>query len=114
MHTSELKALQGWRAFEPRLPAEEQLNLAQQIRRSAVSVASNVAEGYARRTARGYAHYIMVAYGGLLELDTQFEIALRAGYLGSEDLAGVMPLVERITASLTEIVRILGPEAATE
>jgi four helix bundle protein len=96
------------------LPAEEQINLGQQIRRSAISIASNVAEGYARRTARGYAHYIMVAYGALLELDTQFDIARGAGYLVNEDLTDVMPLIERVAVSLAEIVRVLGPEAASE
>jgi four helix bundle protein len=105
----ELKPLEGLRNLEVkrvavqlaircqklthRLPIEEQLNLTQQIRRSAVSIASNIAEGYARRTARGYAHYLMVAYGSLLELDTQLEIAHGAGYLSDEDLPEALALV---------------------
>lgn len=128
--SAELKSLQGLRAFEPRttavqlavhslnlsgrLPVDEQLGLAQHIRRSAVSVASNIAEGYARRTSRGFAHYIMVAYGSLLELDTQYEIARGAGYLDHEDLADIAPLIARLAGLLSEIVRALGPDVASE
>ena len=90
------------------MPSDEQLNLAQQIRRSAVSVASNIAEGYGRRSPRGYAHYLRVAYGSLLELDTQLEIALGAGYLGNEDLTDVQPLIARVAGLLSDIVRDLG------
>ncbi|HTD59667.1 MAG TPA: four helix bundle protein [Gemmatimonadaceae bacterium] len=126
--STELKRLEDLRAFEPRriavqlavlclnlsgrLPSDEQLNLAQQIRRSAISIASNIAEGYARRSARGYAHYLMVAHGSLLELDTQLDIALGARYLDSEDLTDVRPLVTRTAGLLSEIVRGLGPDLA--
>jgi four helix bundle protein len=126
--STELKRLEDLRAFEPRriavqlavlclnlsgrLPSDEQLNLAQQIRRSAISIASNIAEGYARRSARGYAHYLMVAHGSLLELDTQLDIALGARYLDSEDLTDVLPLVTRTAGLLSEIVRGLGPDLA--
>jgi four helix bundle protein len=124
----ELKPLHDLRTFEPRgvpvqlavlclnlsgrLPSDEQLNLAQQIRRSAISIASNIAEGYSRRSARGYAHYLMVAYGSLLELDTQLEIAVGAGYLDNNDLADVSPLVARAAGLLSDIVRGLGPDIA--
>jgi len=132
--STELKSLEELRAFEPRrvavqlavqlavhclalsgeLPHDEQQNLAEQIRRSAVSVASNIAEGFGRRSPRGYAHYIMIAHASLLELDTQLEIALTAGYLAGDDLQQVRPLVDRVTALLRDIVRDLGPLAATE
>jgi len=126
--SAELKPLEDLRAFEPRriavqlavrclnlsgrLPSDEQLNLAQQIRRSAISIASNIAEGYARRSARGYAHYLMVAHGSLLGLDTQLEIALGAGYLDNDDLTDVLPLVGRAAGLLSDIVRGLGPDIA--
>jgi four helix bundle protein len=76
-----------------RLPHDEEFGLSQQIRRSAVSVASNIAEGFGRRSPRGYAHYLSVAHCSLLELDTQLEIAHGAGYVQSDDLSTRLRLI---------------------
>jgi four helix bundle protein len=51
-----------------------------------VSVASNVAEGAARRTTAELVHFLYVARGSLAELETQLEIAVRLGYLGESQL----------------------------
>lgn len=90
-----------------RFPLDEQFNLTQQIRRSAVSVASNIAEGYGRRSARGYAHSLTLAYGSLLELDVQLEIAHGSGYLESEDLQDVLVLIGRLAELIDALVRTL-------
>jgi four helix bundle protein len=62
-------------------PPVETYGLSAQIRRAAVSVPSNIAEGAARATKREFAYFLSVARGSLSEIDTQLEIARRLGYL---------------------------------
>lgn len=62
-------------------PPEERFGLAEQLRRAAISVPSNLAEGAARNSVRELLHYVGVANGSLAELDTQLELAARLGYL---------------------------------
>ncbi len=64
-----------------------------QIRRSAVSIPSNIAEGAARDTRKEFINFLHMAQGSLSELDTQIELAERLGYLDEESclkLNGVM------------------------
>jgi len=63
------------------LPKEEMYGLAVQMRRSAVSVPSNIAEGAARNSSREYYQYLEIATGSIAELETQVELAIRLGYL---------------------------------
>ncbi len=65
-------------------PAEERYGLSQQMRRAAVSIPSNIAEGAARSSAKEYAHFIAVARGSLAELDTQIRIAQMLGFARDE------------------------------
>ncbi len=58
-----------------RFPKEEIYGLTSQLRRSAVSIPSNIAEGQGRRTKQEFTHYLSIAYGSLRELETQILIA---------------------------------------
>jgi four helix bundle protein len=62
-------------------PVEERFGLAQQMRRAAVSIPSNLAEGAARTSPKEYAQFISIARGSMAELDTQLQIATQLGYL---------------------------------
>ena len=62
-------------------PKREHYGLAQQMRRAAVSVASNIAEGAARQSDRDYAHFLVMARGSLAELTTQSIIAAENGFI---------------------------------
>jgi four helix bundle protein len=62
-------------------PREEIYSLTSQMRRAAVSVPCNIAEGQGRRTTKDFVHFLSVAHGSLLELETQIAIAERLGYL---------------------------------
>jgi four helix bundle protein len=64
------------------LPPNHKFELASQIRRSATSIPSNVAEGHAYRLDRVFVRHLRIALGSLAELDTQIEIAVRLGYVG--------------------------------
>lgn len=67
------------------LPVEEKFGLVSQIRRCAVSVPSNIAEGSGRKTNKEFSQYLSIAYGSLCELDTQVIISKELGYLKEND-----------------------------
>lgn len=62
-------------------PRDEQYGLTSQVRRSAVSIPSNIAEGAARGTKKEFAQFVIIARGSLSELETQFLLAADFGYL---------------------------------
>lgn len=64
-----------------KFPSEERFGLISQIRRSAVSVPSNIAEGAARQTKKEFVNYLHIDRGSLSELDTQLELAKRLEYI---------------------------------
>jgi four helix bundle protein len=74
-------------------PAEERFGLTSQIRRAAVSVPSNIAEGQARFTTREFIHFISHAEGSIAEIDTQLVIALELDFC---TLATVKPAFDAI------------------
>ena len=83
-------------------PARERFGLASQMRRAAVSIPSNIAEGHRRRRP-GYAQFLVVALGSHGELDTQCELATRCGYLTAdqgERLNRLLDDVGRLTHGL--------------
>jgi len=83
-----------------RFPSDERFGLAGQMPRAAISVPSNIAEGAARGSNRGFVNALHIARGSLSELDTQLIIAQRLGYIGEEELA-------RLALSLSEVDRLL-------
>ena len=80
-------------------PREEVYGLAAQIRRSAVSVPSNIAEGAARGGSKEFAQFLNIARGSLSELETQLLIAVELAYLDSQH--DVFPLLDRVSRLLT-------------
>ena len=73
------------------LPTTERFELAAQMRRAAVSIPSNIAEGQATGPGGRYRHHVRIALGSLAELETQLELALRLKWISAEahdNLAG--------------------------
>jgi len=68
-------------------PAEERYGLAQQMRRAAVSIPSNLAEGAGRNGAKEYFHFIGVSRGSLAELGTQMRLAVMLGFTTADHAA---------------------------
>lgn len=67
-------------------PREEQYALCDQLRRAVISIPSNVAEGSGRTSAKDQAHFLEMAFGSLMEVDCQLDIAFELGYLSAEDI----------------------------
>ena len=81
-------------------PREETYGLVSQVRRAAISIPSNIAEGHGRSGAREYAHHVSIAYGSLSEMETQLLIAHRLGYTHDDENALLM-------AAIVEVRRII-------
>jgi four helix bundle protein len=81
-------------------PRREEFALASQMRRSSVSIASNIAEGAARQGDKEFVQYLYVSLGSASELDTQIEIAKLAELAPSDSL-------EKVASDLTSVSKML-------
>lgn len=90
-----------------KLPAEEKFGLVSQIRRAAVSVPSNIAEGQARRTTGEFIQFISHAEGSAAELDTQLYLAVELGLWKPNDAAPGLALIDEIRRMLNSLRRRL-------
>ena len=86
-------------------PPEERYGICDQIRRAAVSVPSNIAEGFGRDTPKEFAHFLSIARGSLYETMTQLEIASRLGYLSPS--SGLYPQAVSIGKMLNTLKKRL-------
>lgn len=86
-------------------PSDERFGLTSQIRRSAVSVPSNIAEGYGRGRAADYARFLRVARGSLFELETQAQLGLDLGYFTSDSHAKIQSLINESARPLSGLIR---------
>ena len=88
-------------------PREERYGLVQQVRRAAVSVPSNIAEGHGRDHLGDYLRQLSVANGSLMELETQVLIAGRMGYLRKEDEGRILRQTGEVGKMLSGLTRAL-------
>jgi four helix bundle protein len=97
-----------------KLPADEKYGLTSQIRRAAVSVPANIAEGYGRRRRGDYLQHLSIANGSLKELETHFFICVRLGHLTQADIQPAMELGSEVGKMLGSMIRRLEPEGRFE
>ncbi len=86
-------------------PTEEKFGLTSQIRRAAVSVPANIAEGAARQSSKEFAHFLAIAQGSTSELETELLIAERLGFLGIEsykEMYGELNTIARMIVGLRQ------------
>jgi four helix bundle protein len=93
------------------LPSRERFALAAQVRRAAVSIPANVAEGYGRNGRAEYVHHIGIARGSLYELETLIEIARLRGYLKDDVVSALNQRTREVGSMLTRLRVRLAPPA---
>lgn len=100
------------------LPSEERFGLNQQLRRAAISIASNIAEGSARRSRAEFIQFLHVARGSLSQIETQVLIAADQGLIGQheslvDDIAEIGRLLDALIRSINSASRIAHANACS-
>ena len=88
-------------------PSEERFGLTSQIRRAAVAIPSNIAEGYARRYLKQYIQFLYIAYGSGAEIETQLMLAKDLGYLKEEKFKELIEKYYEIERMLMGLIKAL-------
>ncbi len=88
-------------------PDEERFSLTSQLRRSAVSVASNIAEGEGRFSTPDFMRFLSIAHGSLSEAETQILLAIRLKYLAAEDAHPILSLASEVGKLIHGLARSL-------
>ena len=90
-----------------KFPNEEKYGLVDQIKRSAISIPSNIAEGAARNSKKEFLQFLHISLGSISELETQLIIANRLGFLNNKE---IFPLIEKERSKLLGLIKYLRGE----
>jgi len=96
-----------------KFPAEERYAMCDQLRRASVSVTSNIAEGVNRFSVKDKVHFIEIAFGSLMEVSSQFEIAEDLGYITTNDRLSMDELVKEVARLLSGLRNSYQPSQTT-
>jgi four helix bundle protein len=88
-------------------PNEELYGLTNQIRRAAISIPSNIAEGFGRNSKKDFKRFLQIAMGSIFELQTQLEIAKNLQFLSDDSYKKLFDATREIEAMLTSLIRKL-------
>ena len=89
-------------------PKEEMYGLTSQLRRSAVSVPSNIAEGYGRKSTQDYLRFLNIANGSLFELQTLLEISRNLEYIPEDSFQTHFDISREVERMLSSLIRKVG------
>ncbi len=85
-------------------PDNEKFGLTNQMRRAAISVSSNIAEGASRTSGKDQAHFYQISYSSLMELLNQFIISVELGYINELQVThNIRPLIEKISNKINAL-----------
>ena len=87
-----------------KFPKEEQYALCDQLRRAVISIPSNIAEGSGRLTTKDQSHFYSIAYGSLMEILAQLDVASDLGYITKEEFQHLETLIDVEAKLLTGLV----------
>jgi four helix bundle protein len=90
-------------------PPEEMHGLTMQMRRAAVSIPSNIAEGYRRCSRNEYRHFLVIARGSCAELETQLSISRDLGFLAKEDYNRLFSMQDFVSILLYRLIKKICP-----
>ena len=93
-------------ALLKQFPDDERFALCGQMRRAAISVPSNIVEGMARLSTKDQSHFLNIAYGSLMELYAQLDIAHDLGYLSEEDFIKIETHIDEIDKMIVSLTYI--------
>lgn len=88
-------------------PKDELYGLVSQMRRCAVSIPSNIAEGFTRKHNREYRQFLYIALGSCAELETHLEISLRLNYLNRQNYDTLLEKTNHITRMMMNLIKLL-------
>lgn len=92
-----------------KFPADERFGLTAQVRRAAVSIPSNIAEGGRRKRRKAHLHHLDIALGSQGEVDVQLEIARRLSFVNEGEHLTIAARVDRVGRLLNGLIRSLQP-----
>ncbi|MCW3073165.1 MAG: four helix bundle protein [Flaviaesturariibacter sp.] len=115
MHTYAFEKLDVWQearklvaavyTLTRNYPSDEKFGIVNQMRRCAVSIPSNIAEGSARKTSKDQAHFYTMAYGSLMELLNQLILSADLNFISSEDLINLRISIESLSNKINALRR---------
>ena len=85
-------------------PKYETFGLADQLRRAAVSIPSNIAEGCSRTSEAEFAHYLEYSIGSCFEVETQLELAKRRDYISEEQFNGLLAMLQTEEKQINQFI----------
>lgn len=87
-----------------KLPKTETYGLSDQLRRAAVSVPSNIAEGYGRKTQKDFCHFLSIANSSCMEIETQLLICVQLKFLTENDIQNAISILNEVSRILTTLI----------
>lgn len=92
-------------ACTSKYPKEEQFGISNQMRRAAVSIPSNIAEGSARQGNKEFIHFLYIALGSAAEIETQLLISLKLNFITTEDYESLEKNINKISMMLSGLIK---------
>lgn len=90
-------------------PSFETYGLGDQMRRAAVSISSNIAEGASRKSEKDFGYFLQISLGSAYEVETQLYIAYKLGYINKDTLDNIIKKISSIEKQLHEMIQRLTP-----
>jgi four helix bundle protein len=96
-----------------KFPKSEIYGITSQMRRSAVSIPSNIAEGRSRNTTKDFIHFLSIALGSASELETQIEISKELSFLSEQKYIEINRLLSEVSKMIVGLMKKLNSKAST-